>query len=48
MNDMVCDDHVVIPVVSRPKVQAVGNKLHAPNSGWDNDLWNLRDWYRDA
>jgi peptide/nickel transport system substrate-binding protein len=22
--------------------------LHAPGSGWDNDLWNLKDWYRDA
>ncbi len=20
----------------------------APLSGWDNDLWNLRDWYKDA
>jgi peptide/nickel transport system substrate-binding protein len=48
MNDLVCDDPVVIPVVNRPKVQAVSNKLHAPGSGWDNDLWNLKDWYRDA
>jgi peptide/nickel transport system substrate-binding protein len=48
MNDLVCDDVVVIPIVSRPKVQALSNKLHAPGSGWDNDLWNLKDWYRDA
>jgi peptide/nickel transport system substrate-binding protein len=48
MNDLVCNDQAVIPVVNRPKVQAVSNKLHAPGSGWDNDLWNLRDWYRDA
>jgi peptide/nickel transport system substrate-binding protein len=48
MNDLVCNDPVVIPVVNRPKVQAVSNKLHAPGSGWDNDLWNLKDWYRDA
>src|SRR5437660_2926411 len=39
MNDLVCNDPVVIPVVNRPKVQAVSNKLHAPGSGWDNDLW---------
>jgi peptide/nickel transport system substrate-binding protein len=48
MNDLVCNDHVVIPVVNRPKVEAVSNKLHAPGSGWDLDLWNLQDWYRDA
>ena len=48
MNDLVCNDPAVIPVVNRPKVQAVSNKLHAPGSGWDNDLWNLPDWYRVA
>jgi peptide/nickel transport system substrate-binding protein len=48
MNDLVCGDHAVIPVVQRPKVQAMSDKLHAPVSGWDNDLWNLRDWYRKA
>jgi peptide/nickel transport system substrate-binding protein len=48
MNDLVCNDQAVIPVVNRPKVQAVSNKLHAVGSGWDNDLWNLKDWYRDA
>jgi len=48
MNDMVCNDAVVIPIVSRPKVAAVSNRLHAPGSGWDNDLWSLADWYREA
>jgi peptide/nickel transport system substrate-binding protein len=48
MNDLVCNDHAVIPIVNRPKIQAVSNKLRAPGSGWDNDLWNLKDWYRDA
>ena len=48
MNDLVCNDHVVIPVVNRPKVEAVSNRLHAVTSGWDLDLWNLQDWYRDA
>src|SRR5262249_51313936 len=47
MNDLV-SDKAVIPIVNRPKAQAVSNKLHAPGSGWDNDLWNLKDWYRDA
>ena len=48
MNDLACGDQAVIPVVYRPRVQAVADKLHATSSGWDNDLWNLKDWYRDA
>jgi peptide/nickel transport system substrate-binding protein len=48
MNDLVCDDHAVIPIVNRPTVSAVANKLHATISGWDNDFWNLKDWYRDS
>jgi peptide/nickel transport system substrate-binding protein len=48
MNDLVCNDPAVIPVVHRPKVQAASNKLHAVRSAWDNDLWKLADWYRDA
>jgi len=29
-------------------VSAAVHKLQAPLSGWDNDLWNLRDWFKDA
>jgi peptide/nickel transport system substrate-binding protein len=48
MNDLVCGGPATIPVVNRPKVSAVSHKLHLSISGWDNDLWNLADWYRDA
>ncbi len=48
MNDLVVENQAVIPVVYRPRVSAVLAKLRAPLSGWDNDLWNLRDWYKDA
>ncbi len=48
MNDIVIATRFVIPLVYRPRVAAVSNKLHAPLSGWDNDLWLLKDWYRDA
>jgi peptide/nickel transport system substrate-binding protein len=48
MNDMVIKDVVVIPVVTRPTVSAVGQKLHAPLSGWDSNFYALQDWYRDA
>ncbi|HTI81582.1 MAG TPA: peptide ABC transporter substrate-binding protein [Acetobacteraceae bacterium] len=47
MNDMVIRNVVVIPVVTRPTVSAVANKLHATLSGWDSDLSALHDWYRD-
>ena len=45
---MVINDQVVIPVVARPGVAALGNKLHAELSGWDNNTWDIRDWYKDA
>jgi peptide/nickel transport system substrate-binding protein len=48
MNDLVCDNRAVIPVVYRPRVSAVASKLRAPLSGWDNDFWALADWYREA
>jgi peptide/nickel transport system substrate-binding protein len=48
MNNLVCENHAVIPVVFRPKVAAISNRLRAPMSGWDNDLWSLKDWYREA
>ena len=48
MNDLVIAGRHIIPVVYRPRVSAVAAKLNAPLSGWDNDLWNLRDWYKDA
>jgi peptide/nickel transport system substrate-binding protein len=46
MNDMVVGDHAVIPVVYRPRVAGLAKTLRAPLSGWDNDFWNLKDWYR--
>jgi len=48
MNDLVIENRVVIPIAYRPRVSAAVHKLQAPLSGWDNDLWNLRDWYKDA
>jgi peptide/nickel transport system substrate-binding protein len=48
MNEMVVNDHVVIPVVARPVVTAVSNKLTAELSGWDTNTWDLASWYREA
>ena len=48
MNDLAVGDQTVIPVVARPRVAGIANKLNAPTSAWDSDFWMLRDWYRDA
>ena len=47
-NNMVINNYVVIPVVMRPGVAATGTKLNASISGWDNNTWDLADWYKDA
>jgi len=48
MNDLACGDHAVIPVVHRPGVTAVSNKLKPDLSGWDNDMGSLANWYREG
>jgi peptide/nickel transport system substrate-binding protein len=48
LNDLVCSDGYIVPVVNRPRVSGVANKLVAPLSGWDNIVWALHSWYRDA
>jgi peptide/nickel transport system substrate-binding protein len=48
MNDLVCSDNTVIPVVYRPRVAAISSKLKADISGWDTDMGNLKEWYREA
>jgi len=48
MNELAVGDYAVIPVVYRPRVAAISSKLKAELSGWDNDFWNLKEWYREA
>ena len=47
-NNMVINDQVVIPVVMRPGVAALNSKLNAVVSGWDNNTWDLSDWFKEA
>jgi peptide/nickel transport system substrate-binding protein len=47
-NEMVVNDQVVIPVVSRPDVAAVKNRLMVDLTGWDSNTWDLGSWYIDA
>ena len=48
MNDLAVGDYTVIPVVARPRVAGVANRLNAPTSAWDSDMWMLKDWYREV
>ena len=48
LNDMVVNDQVVIPVVARPAVQAISNQLQAAMSGWDNNTWDIQNWYKET
>ncbi|MFI5001514.1 MAG: peptide ABC transporter substrate-binding protein, partial [Reyranellales bacterium] len=47
-NDMVINNQVVIPVVARPGVAALNSKLTAYISGWDNNTWDIQDWFKEA
>ena len=45
MNDLVIQNVVVIPVVFRPRVAAISNRLRdVVQSGWDSDFWSLAYW----
>jgi len=48
MNDLVVQNIVTIPVVARPAVAAVTNRLHVRLSGWDSYLADFHNWYADA
>ena len=48
MNELTIQNVVVIPIVWRPRVRAISNKLRLEQSGWDSDFWNLQNWYREA
>jgi peptide/nickel transport system substrate-binding protein len=48
LNDLVVSDNYIQPLLRRPKVSAVSANLTAPLSGWDNDLWQIANWYRET
>jgi peptide/nickel transport system substrate-binding protein len=48
LNDMVVNDQAVIPVIARHAVQAQNSKLVANMSGWDNNTWDIQNWYKEA
>ncbi len=48
LNDLVVSDNYIHPLLRRPKVSAVAGNLRVPLSGWDNDLWQIPNWYRET
>ena len=48
LNELAINNIVVIPVVARLGVAAVKDKLVVELGGWDNNTWNLANWYREA
>ncbi len=48
MNDLVVRNVATVPVVARPAVAAVTNRLHVRLSGWDSYLGDFHNWYADA
>ena len=48
MNDLVCSDGHVIPLLYRPAVTGLANKLMAPLSGWGLEMGSVSDWYKEA
>jgi len=48
MNDMVINDFIVIPLISRPRVRGGALSLVTTLSGWDLDFSALQNWYRES
>jgi len=48
MNDLVIQNIVAVPVVGRPRVAAISNRLRCEQSPWDSDFWSLQNWYHEG
>ncbi|MYD46091.1 MAG: peptide ABC transporter substrate-binding protein [Gammaproteobacteria bacterium] len=48
LNDMVVQNYWEIPLIHRARVSAKSNSLKGFElNGWDSELWNIADWYRE-
>jgi peptide/nickel transport system substrate-binding protein len=49
MNDLAIQNVVVIPVVFRPRVAGISNRMRdVAQSGWDSDFWALAYWSKQG
>ena len=47
-NEMAVNNVVVITLVARLSAVGMANNLVGEISGWDNNSWDLANWYRDG
>jgi peptide/nickel transport system substrate-binding protein len=47
-NELAINNVVVIPVVARPNTCGVSNKVTCELTGWDNNTWDIQNWFREA
>jgi peptide/nickel transport system substrate-binding protein len=48
LNDLVVGDNHILPIMARARATALKSGVTAHLSGWDNDLWQIANWYREA
>jgi peptide/nickel transport system substrate-binding protein len=48
MNDLVVNNNVVIPVVYRRGASGQAKNLVCELSGWDNNTWDLQNWFKEG
>jgi peptide/nickel transport system substrate-binding protein len=48
LNELAINNQVVIAVVARLGAAAVSNRLVVELGGWDNNTWDLANWYREG
>jgi peptide/nickel transport system substrate-binding protein len=46
VNEIFCEAHVLLPLLSRNRMAASATNLMHDHSGWDVDTWNVAAWYR--
>ena len=47
MNDILVQNHFIIPLIWRGEISAHANTLKGVRmNGWDSELWNVADWHR--
>ncbi len=48
MNDMLVENGIVIPLISRARVSGVNNQIQGVElTDWDSHLWNVHEWRRE-
>ena len=49
LNDMLVQNHAMLPLIHRGSPAAHLNTLGGVRmNDWDSELWNIKDWYREA